>query len=115
MNKLGFKEAMKGHIQPCKFIQKIDDCKEKLLKILKRLKPSSFEVKKTERALRASGQAFAVATSLVQNFGGYGGRVVSFIGGPCTIGPGKIVSEQLSDVYRNHNDIEEKSDSILMF
>lgn len=76
-----------------KYIQRIDDCREKLLKIARKLKTSKFEVKKSERSLRASGQALAVATALVQNFGGFGGRVISFLGGPCTIGPGKIVSE----------------------
>ena len=55
MEKLGIKPALKGHIFPGKYIQRFDDCKEKVLKILRKLKPSKFEVKKNERALRASG------------------------------------------------------------
>lgn len=112
---LGLKAALRGKCHANRYIQPIEDCKEKVLKILGKLKVSQFEVKKTERAMRASGQALAVAISLVQSFGGIGGRVVSFLGGPCTTGPGKIISEQLLEVYRNHNDIEENSEKILQY
>lgn len=40
---------------------------------------------------------------------------MTFLGGPCTYGPGKMVSEQLSEVYRNHNDMEENSEAILCY
>lgn len=62
--------------------------KERILKIVSKLKPSRFEVKKSERALRGYGQSLATAVSVLQSFGGCGGRIVNFIGGPCTSGPG---------------------------
>lgn len=49
------------------------------------------------------------------SFGGIGGRIFANIGGPCTFGPGLIISDDLKEVYRNHEDLESDSDSILRF
>lgn len=49
------------------------------------------------------------------SFGGIGGRIFANIGGPCTFGPGLIISDDLKEVYRNHEDLESNSDSIVRF
>ena len=34
-----------------------------------------------------------------------GARIMTFVGGPCTHGPGAIVSKELSKTMRSHNDL----------
>lgn len=48
--------------------------------------------------------------ALGTSFGGIGGRIVGNIAGPCTLGPGLIISDDLKEVYRNHEDLENSSD-----
>lgn len=65
--------------------------------------------------MRGTGQAIASAVNVIRSFGGCGGRIITFLGGSCTSGPGKIISNKLENVFRNHNDIEENSDSIYVY
>lgn len=97
-----------------RFIRPIDACRDKVVKIVKRLKPQSFETKSTMRVLRSTGSALNVASTVVESFGGVG-RITAIIGGPCTFGAGKIVSEQLTENYRDHTDLESNTDKIEAF
>lgn len=56
-----------------------------------------------------------VALAVIESFGGIGGRICPLIGGPCTIGPGRIISHSLSTTFRTHLDLEENSDLILVY
>ena len=55
------------------------------------------------------------AVAVGASFGGIGGRIFANVGGPCTYGPGLIISDDLKEVYRNHEDMESNSDSIVRF
>jgi protein transport protein SEC23 len=97
-----------------RFIRPIDACREKLLKILGRLKTNKFHTKSNMRVHRATGAAINAASIILESFGGVG-RLTAIIGGPCTFGQGKIVSDQLTDNFRDHTDLESNTDKIEVF
>ena len=43
---------------------------------------------------------------LETGFANTGGRIMLFVGGPCTQGPGMVVGDELKYPIRSHNDIE---------
>ena len=54
-----------------------------------------------------TGVALSVAVGLLETgFSNTGGRIMLFVGGPCTQGPGMVVGEELKFPIRSHNDIE---------
>lgn len=60
-------------------------------------------MKKGERPQRATGAAVGIAVGLLEACVlGSGGRVLLFTGGPCTIGPGMLVGEDLAESIRTH-------------
>lgn len=60
-----------------------------------------------KRPVRTTGQAVQIASLLMEiALGRNGGRILSFVGGPCTLGPGQIVSLDKTEHLRSHNDLE---------
>lgn len=58
------------------------------------------------RPLRATGAALSVALSVADAlFAGAGAHVLLFVGGPCTSGPGAVVSPPLREAIRSHADV----------
>lgn len=115
LNLLKLKTANPSQHLINKYIQPLDNCKDRLLKIIKRLRPNTFEVKKDKRSLRCVGQGLLTALCCIESFGGFGGRIVSLLGGATTIGSGKIISDELAVTFRNHTDLLENSDLISVF
>ena len=111
---LHLKSAEPGSSMPNRFVQPLSTCREKLLKIIRRLRPDGFEVKKDQRKLRATGQALLVATTALEAFGN-SGRISTIVGGPCTFGPGRIIAPELSQTFRAHSELENESDKITAF
>jgi protein transport protein SEC23 len=111
---LKLKVSEPGTVNAHRFIQPLGQCREKLLKIIRRLKPDGFEPKKDQRKLRSTGQAILVATTALEGFGN-ASRVTVFQGGPTTSGPGRIISDKLTENFRAHGDLERESDSINQF
>lgn len=53
------------------------------------------------------GAALAVAIGLAEaSFPNRGVRILTFVGGACTSGPGTIVNEPLKETIRSHHDID---------
>lgn len=74
--------------------------------ILEDLRPDPQVIKTDERMLRCTGVALSVAIGLLENsFPNSAARIMTFIGGPCTQGPGMIVSNSLKEFIRAHHDI----------
>jgi len=111
---LKLKAAEPGTVNAHRFVQPLAQCKEKLLKIIRRLKPDGFEPKKDNRKLRATGQGILVGTIILEAFGN-ASRLTLFQGGPTTHGPGKIISDSLAENFRGHTDLEQNSDRINQF
>ncbi|XP_071713227.1 protein transport protein SEC23 F-like [Rutidosis leptorrhynchoides] len=75
--------------------------------LLEELGTDQWPVPPGNRSLRCTGVALKVAASLVLAcMPGTGARIVALVGGPCTEGPGSIVSKDLSDPVRSHKDLD---------
>ncbi|XP_057957479.1 protein transport protein SEC23 E-like [Malania oleifera] len=90
-----------------RFLLPASDCEYTLNSLLDELQTDQWPVPPGNRALRCTGVALSVAASLVGAcLPGTGARIIALVGGPCTEGPGTIVSKDLSDPVRSHKDLD---------
>ncbi|KNC55535.1 copii coat protein [Thecamonas trahens ATCC 50062] len=95
---------------PGKFLLPLSECDLTLTSILEELEKDPWPVPSGKRAIRAGGVALSVAASLLEVcYPATGARIMSFIGGPPTIGPGKVLSDDLEETIRAHHDLEKGS------
>lgn len=80
-------------------------CESNLENIIEELQADPYPVKSSQRPLRATGVACAVAVGIMETFTGMPGRLMLFIGGPCTLGPGMVVGPEKKEFIRAHHDI----------
>eukprot|EP00741_Cyanophora_paradoxa_P008894 tig00001408_g8610.t1 len=93
-----------------RFIQEVSECEFALTSIFEELQRDPWPVQAEHRPLRATGVALSVAIGLLEcTYPNHGGRVLMFLGGPATSGPGQIVASELSEALRSHHDIEKDS------
>ncbi|ODV83909.1 hypothetical protein CANARDRAFT_29631 [[Candida] arabinofermentans NRRL YB-2248] len=89
-----------------RFIQQLTMCEFQLTLLIESLKTDLFPVPKYNRSKRATGAALNVASGLIgSTFAKTGAQVLLFSGGPCTYGPGSIVTTALKDPIRSHHDL----------
>lgn len=92
------------------FLLSVADCEFTINSLLDELQRDSFPVTSDQRPARCTGAALKVAAGLLSACSpDTGGRIISFIGGPCTEGPGLIVSKDLTDPIRSHKDLAKVS------
>ncbi|KAI3880292.1 hypothetical protein MKX03_011025 [Papaver bracteatum] len=90
-----------------RFLLPASDCQYALDLVLDELQPDQWPVETGHRALRCTGVALNVAAGLVGAcLPGTGARIIALVGGPCTEGPGMIVSKELSEPIRSHKDLD---------
>ncbi|UXI19427.1 low molecular weight phosphotyrosine protein phosphatase [Sarcoptes scabiei] len=90
-----------------KFLQPISQADCALNDIINQIVRDSWPTPQAKRPLRATGSALSIAISLLEiTYPNCGARIMLFIGGPCTIGPGMIVDDDLKNTIRSHHDIE---------
>lgn len=90
-----------------RFLLPASDCEFTLNTLLDDLQKDSWPFRSDERAVRCTGTALTVAAGLLGAcIPGTGARIMAFVGGPCTVGSGIIVSKELSDPIRSHEDID---------
>ncbi|CAF2309779.1 unnamed protein product [Rotaria sp. Silwood2] len=91
----------------CKFIQPVSACDMSLTDLLGELQRDSWPVQQGKRAVRSTGAALSIAVGLLETlYPNTGVRIMLFIAGPCTQGPGMIIDEELKHTIRSHHDIE---------
>lgn len=89
-----------------RFLMPVGDCEYQLTQILEGLTKDAWPYKNSERPQRCTGTALSVCVSLLENiYKDSPGRIMMFIGGPPTIGPGMIVSTELKEHMRSHHDL----------
>ena len=101
-----------------KFIQPASKCINRVLKIVSRLKPSSFEISvkgEHKRKLRCTGNAMQLSMIISSSFCNHGTKIAAFLGGACTYGPGLIVSPDLVDHFRSHSDLIKNASKLSKF
>uniref|UniRef100_A0A0E0LVW1 Protein transport protein SEC23 n=1 Tax=Oryza punctata TaxID=4537 RepID=A0A0E0LVW1_ORYPU len=93
-----------------RFLLPASECEFVLNSIIEELQKDPWPVSADQRASRCTGTALSVAASLLGIcVPGSGARIMAFIGGPSTEGPGSIVSKSLSEPIRSHKDIDKGS------
>eukprot|EP01080_Neovahlkampfia_damariscottae_P005477 gene5477-9295_t len=89
-----------------RFLIPLEDCEATLTTILQDLQVDPWPVKEKTRAKRCTGVAMSIAASMLEiGYTHFGARMINFIGGPCTLGPGTVVSTDLKEQMRFHNDL----------
>lgn len=94
-----------------RFVLPINECEANLTAILEDLAHDPWIVPNDERPYRCTGNALSTAISLLEGAQqGQGSRILTFIGGPCTFGPGKVVGIKLEEMIRNWVDIQKNNE-----
>lgn len=89
-----------------RFLLPISECEFSLISALDELQPNSFDVKSGHRPQRATGAALAVAAGLMEGcVPNIGSRIMLFVAGPATVGPGQIVETDQGKSIRTHQDL----------
>ncbi|XP_021731193.1 protein transport protein SEC23-like [Chenopodium quinoa] len=90
-----------------RFLLPASDCEYTLNALLDELQTDQWPVPPGSRSLRCTGVALNVAAGLLGACSpGTGARIIALVGGPCTEGPGTIVSKDLSEPVRSHKDLD---------
>uniref|UniRef100_W8CC97 Protein transport protein SEC23 n=1 Tax=Ceratitis capitata TaxID=7213 RepID=W8CC97_CERCA len=89
-----------------RFLQPISKCDSALGDLLSELQRDPWPVPQGKRYLRSTGAALAIAVGLLEcTYPNTGARIMSFVGGPCSQGPGQVVDDELKHPIRSHHDI----------
>ncbi|CAO1630818.1 unnamed protein product [Parajaminaea phylloscopi] len=90
-----------------RFLLPVQQCEFQLTSILEQLQKDAWPVASDKRAQRCTGTAVGVAVGLLETtFPNTGARIMLFSGGPCSEGPGNVVSTELRERIRSHHDID---------
>uniref|UniRef100_A0A8C7ZML5 Protein transport protein SEC23 n=1 Tax=Oryzias sinensis TaxID=183150 RepID=A0A8C7ZML5_9TELE len=101
---VGRREATR---HPSLFLQPIHRVDMNLTDLLGELQRDPWPVPQGKRPLRSTGVALSVAVGLLEGtFPNTGARVMLFVGGPPTQGPGMVVGDELKIPIRSWHDIQ---------
>ncbi|EDO19247.1 hypothetical protein Kpol_1050p107 [Vanderwaltozyma polyspora DSM 70294] len=107
---MGALNGTMGKITPFslnRFFLPLEQVEFKLTQLLENMIPDEWAVPAGHRPKRATGQALNIASLLLQGcYKNFAARIILFASGPGTIAPGLIVSSELKDPIRSHNDID---------
>lgn len=92
-----------------RYLLSVEEAEFQMTKALEVLLEDPFHVPAQSRHLRATGVAINIALSLLEiAYPHTGSRIFLFAAGPCTIGPGTVVSPHHKETIRSHHDIANK-------
>jgi protein transport protein SEC23 len=90
-----------------RFLLPISECEYTLTTALEEIRADPWDRAPNHRPLRSSGAALGVAVGLMEKcVPNMGSRIMLFVSGPCTNGPGMVVDSDLSHPLRSHQDFE---------
>ncbi|XP_043930175.1 protein transport protein Sec23A [Protopterus annectens] len=90
-----------------RFLQPVQKIDMNLTDLLGELQRDPWPVPQGKRPLRSLGVALSIAVGLLEcTFPNTGARIMTFIGGPATQGPGMVVGDELKIPIRSWHDIE---------
>ncbi|KAL5105138.1 Protein transport protein Sec23A [Taenia crassiceps] len=96
-----------GGLPQNRFLQSTECCSASLSTLVSELAPDPWPVPQGRRALRSCGAAVSIAVGLLEAaFPNTGARILIFLGGPATQGPGMIIDDDLKNIIRSHHDVE---------
>lgn len=89
-----------------RFLQPVRQCDMALTDLLGELGRDPWPLGVGKRPLRSSGVALSLAVGLLEvTYPNTGARIMVFLGGPCSQGPGQVVNDELKQPIRSHHDI----------
>ncbi|KAK8814089.1 hypothetical protein WA158_007951 [Blastocystis sp. Blastoise] len=92
-----------------RFIAPLSECGIKLDTLLGDIEKDPWPVESQKRPERCTGTALSIASSLLEVACPQAPcRIITFVSGPCTAGPGMIVTTSLAEPIRQHVDIEKE-------
>ncbi|CAG0921771.1 unnamed protein product [Notodromas monacha] len=90
-----------------RFLQPAQRCDAVLTDLLGEMQRDPWPVPQGKRYLRSTGAALAIAVGLLEcTYPNAGGRIMLFVGGACSQGPGMVVDDDLRHPIRSHHDID---------
>lgn len=90
-----------------RFLLPISECEYALTTALEEIRADPWDRAPNHRPLRSTGAALGVAVGLMEkSVPNVGSRIMLFLSGPCTNGPGIVVDPDLSFPMRSHQDFE---------
>ncbi|KAF5305729.1 hypothetical protein FQR65_LT07625 [Abscondita terminalis] len=90
-----------------RFLQPLANCDICLTDLIGELQRDPWNVPQGKRYLRSTGAALSIAVGLLEcTYPNTGGRIMQFLGGPCSQGPGQVVNDDLKQPIRSHHDIQ---------
>ncbi|KAJ4745225.1 Protein transport protein SEC23 [Rhynchospora pubera] len=93
-----------------RFLLPASECEFVLNSVIEELQKDPWPVPADLRSSRCTGAALSVAAAILGVcVPGSGARIMAFVGGPSTEGPGAIVSKTLTDPIRSHKDLDKGS------
>jgi len=89
-----------------RFIEPVQCCDMNLTDLLGEMQRDPWPVTQGKRPLRSTGVALSIAVGLLEcTYPNTGARIMMFVGGPCSQGPGQVVNDDLREPIRSHHDI----------
>ena len=108
----GAEQAGGARYGAARFVLPVNEAEFALSSILSELQKDPWPTETSERPLRCTGVAVSLAVSLLESaFPNTGARLMLFVGGPCTVGPGQVVARELAEPMRSHHDLERENAS----
>lgn len=90
-----------------RFLLPVSECEFTLNSLLDDLSRDAWPVGPERRPFRCTGAALSVALGLLEvTYAQSSARVMLLTGGPCNVGPGMVVGEELAETIRSHLDLQ---------
>lgn len=90
-----------------KFMKPVSQIESVLSNVLEQVGKNTWPTSPGRRPLRAVGAALSIAINILQTtYPNSAARIMLFLGGPCTVGPGMVVDDDLKNTIRTHHDID---------
>lgn len=89
-----------------KFLKPASQIEQVLTNVLEQVGKNIWPTATGRRPLRSVGAALSVAINILETtYPNSAARIMLFLGGPCTIGPGMVIDDDLKNTIRTHHDI----------
>ncbi|GLV40188.1 Secretory 23 [Carabus blaptoides fortunei] len=89
-----------------RFLQPVHNCDMSLTDLIGELQRDPWPVAQGKRPLRSTGAALSIAVGLLEcTYPNTGARIMMFLGGACSQGPGQVLNDDLKLPIRSHHDI----------
>merc|ERR1719261_1654965 len=96
-----------GAASASRFLMPVSDCEFTLNSLLYDLTRDAWPTGADRRPFRCTGAAMSVAIGLLEvTYAQCSARVMLLTGGPCNVGPGMVVGEELAEPIRSHLDLQ---------